>query len=76
MAQEKARLLLYINGVSGGRMIRLTPAQTQAAKARVMPAKPDGFSYWTKDGVAPVLPTRREAEDASIEEWRANLEPA
>ena len=56
-------------------MTRLTPAQTQAAKDRVEPCA-GGFRYWTVDASAPVLPTRREAEVASIEEWRSNLEPA
>lgn len=53
-------------------MTRLTPAQTDAAKARVEPA-PGGFTYWTADRSAPVYPTRREAEEASIQEWRDNL---
>ena len=55
-------------------MTRLTPAQTEAAKRRVELCA-GGFRYWTIDASAPVMPTRKEAEDASIEEWRENLEP-
>ena len=53
-------------------MTRLTPAQTQAAKERVE-QRTEGFTYWTSANDAPIYPTRREAEAASIEEWRANL---
>lgn len=53
-------------------MNRLTPAQTEAAKRRVEPA-PGGFTYWTKDASAPTYPSRGEAEDASVQEWRDNL---
>ena len=55
-------------------MTRLTPSQTQSAKDRVEPCA-GGFRYWTVDASAPVFATRREAESASIDEWRANLEP-
>ncbi len=51
---------------------RLTRAQTEAARARVEEA-PGGFTYWTADHSAPIYPTRRDAEEASIAEWRANL---
>jgi hypothetical protein len=52
--------------------VRLTAAQTQAAKARVEPYK-GGFTYWTTGRNAPVYPTRKDAEAASIQEWRDNL---
>lgn len=55
-------------------MTHLTSAQTAAAKARVEPCG-GGFTYWTVDHSAPAYPTRREAEDASVQEWRDNLEP-
>ena len=51
---------------------RLSAAQTQAAKDRVEP-RGDGFTYWTWNNNAPTYPTRREAEGASIQEWRNNL---
>lgn len=54
-------------------MTRLTPAQTAAAKARVLET-PGGFTYWTIDRSAPVYLKRSDAEDASIQEWRDNLE--
>lgn len=53
-------------------LVRLTAAQTAAAKARVEPVR-GGFTYWTKDKSAPVYATRKEAEEASIQEWRDNL---
>ncbi len=52
--------------------VRLTAAQTASAKARVEECK-GGWTYWTKDKSAPVYPSRREAEEASIQEWRDNL---
>lgn len=55
-------------------MTRLTPYQTAAALARVMPA-PGGFRVWTPGETGPVYPSRREAEEASVQEWRDNLEP-
>ena len=55
-------------------MTHLSAAQTQAAKARVYECDAvAGFSYWTKDASAPIYATRREAEEASIQEWRDNL---
>ena len=51
---------------------RLSKAQTASAIARVIPC-PQGFTYWTKDNTAPAYATRKEAERASIEEWRNNL---
>lgn len=56
-------------------MTRLTPAQTEAAKRRVE-QRGEAFTYWTVDRSAPVYPTRRKAEDASVQEWRDNLEPS
>ena len=53
-------------------MTRLTPAQTEAAKRRVEECA-GGFRYWTPDASAPVFQTRKEAEEASIQEWRDNL---
>lgn len=53
-------------------MNHLTAAQTSAAKNRVEP-RGEGFTYWTQDRSAPVYATRREAEEASIQEWRDNL---
>ena len=55
-------------------MTRLSPAQTAAARARVEPCK-GGFTYWTPNASAPIYATRREAEEASVQEWRDNLEP-
>lgn len=52
--------------------VRLSAAQSQAARDRVEP-RGSGFTYWTVDKSAPTFPTRREAEDASIQEWRDNL---
>ena len=52
--------------------VRLSAAQTQAAKARVH-ERGQGWTYWTPTNMAPTYPTRREAEDASIQEWRDNL---
>lgn len=54
--------------------VRLSAAQTAAARSRVEPCK-GGFNYWTPDGSAPVFATRSEAEEASVQEWRDNLEP-
>ena len=56
-------------------MTRLTPAQTAAALARVEPCAQE-FTYWTKDNSAPVFATRKEAECASVQEWRDNLNPS
>lgn len=53
---------------------RLSAAQTAAAVARVEPCA-GGFRYWTPTACAPVYATRREAEAASVQEWRDNLEP-
>ena len=55
-------------------MTRLSAAQTEAALARVEPCE-GGFTYWTPRRCAPSFPTRREAEAASVQEWRDNLEP-
>lgn len=54
------------------RPVHLTREQIRAAKDRVE-ARGQGFTYWTPNDAAPVYPTRREAEDASIQEWRDNL---
>ena len=56
------------------RTVRLTAAQTAAARARVHEtAAPKGFCYWTKGGFVGNYATRAEAEAASIKEWRDNL---
>ena len=57
-----------------GALVRLSAAQTAAAIARVE-ACAGGFRYWTKDNSAPGFATRKEAEDASVQEWRDNLNP-
>ena len=56
------------------KIVRLSAAQTAAALARVAPCA-GGFRYWTKDNSAPVYPLRADAERASIQEWRDNLNP-
>jgi hypothetical protein len=52
--------------------VRLTAAQSQAARDRVE-ERGAGFTYWAPNHDAPIYPSRREAEAASIQEWRDNL---
>lgn len=55
-------------------VVRLSSAQTIAALRRVEP-RGKQFTYWTPDDSAPAYATRKEAEEASVQEWRENLNP-
>lgn len=61
-----------LDSAPGPRLVRLTAAQTAAAVARVEPCE-GGFTYWTPRRCAPSFATRKEAEAASVQEWRDNL---
>ena len=55
--------------------MNLTPYQTDAAKARVYPANGAWYYWRPAPDQSPAYDTRREAEEASVQEWRENLEP-